>query len=132
MAGRANIGEISESDFSSLLAALSLTPKGRSFLAEYLRRSRPDETRVLLDSVQRIETTIGSLMEQLQPARIADELSRIAMTLAIATDGAPADPAGDETARRMALIGRVRSELAALAASFAGEIAATRFGAESD
>jgi hypothetical protein len=127
MAGRASIGEISEADFSSLLAALSASPKGRSFLAEYRRRSRPDETQTLIDSLRRIEATIASLKDQLQPARIADELRRVSMTLEVATEGAPADPAGDETARRMALIGRVRAELATLATSLAGELTPPAF-----
>ena len=120
MAGRANRGQISESDFSSLLAALSATAKGRAFLAEYQRRARPDDTVLLLGSLQRIEATIGSVRDQLQPERIADELRRVAMTLEIAIEGALSDTAGDENARRIALVERVRSELMSLAESLAG------------
>ncbi len=38
------------------------------------------------------------------------------MTLDIALDGAEADPEGDETARRFALVDRARRELQALSA----------------
>jgi len=120
MLGQTRLGQISEAEFANLLQALSATAKGRSFLTEYRRRSRPEETDSLLDALQRIEATIATVRDQLQPERIADELQRIAMTLEIATDGAESDPAGDETARRMALIARVRNEIAALAGGLAG------------
>jgi hypothetical protein len=117
MSGQKNFGRLSESDYSSLLQALSATTKGRSFLREYARRARPEETQGLLDSLQRIETTIEGVRSQLQPELIASELRHLAMTLDIALDGAVADPEGNETARRFALIQRAREELAALAAS---------------
>lgn len=120
MAGRTSGGRISEADFSSLLDALTANPKGRAFLDELRRRSRPDDTLSLLESLHRIEATIGSVRDQLQPERIADELRHVAMTLEIAIEGAPADAAGDEHARRLALVERGRSELATLAASLSG------------
>jgi hypothetical protein len=120
MAGRASIGGISEAEFTGLLQALSSTAKGRYFLAEYRRRSRPEETVLLLDAMRRIETAMDCVRDQLQPERIAGELRRVAMTLEIATDGAHADPQGDEPARRMALIDRARQEIAVLAEGLAG------------
>ncbi len=114
MAGRKSLGHISESDFDSLLQALSDTTKGRSFLQEYRRRCQPAETLGLLDSLQRIETTMEGVRSQLQPERIAGELQHVAMTLDIALEGVEADPEGDETARRFALVARVRRELQAL------------------
>ena len=53
----------------------------------------------------------------LRPERLADELRYIAMTLEVAAEDAEADPEGDPTARRMALVNRARQELTALAAS---------------
>ena len=126
MAGKPNSAQISEADFSGLLSALSGNTKGRAFLAEYLRRARPDETEQLLGSLQRIEATIGSVRDQLQPERIADELRRVAMTLEIALEGALADAAADEYLRRMALVDRARSELVSLADSLASEAPAER------
>jgi hypothetical protein len=124
MAGRKNFGRISESDFSSLLQALSATTKGRAFLKEYSRRSRPEETLGLLDSLQRIETTIDGVRSQLRPELIAGELQHVAMALEIAVEGANVDPEGDETARRFALVERARRELASLSQSVLGEAAA--------
>jgi hypothetical protein len=120
MAGRANSGKISETEFSSLLQMLSSTAKGRAFLDEYRRRFQPEDTMGLLDSLQRIEGTMGAVRDQLQPERIAEELLHIAMSLDIALEGADADPEGDETARRFALASRARQELQTLAANLAG------------
>jgi hypothetical protein len=122
MAGRKKLG-ISESDFSSLLAAVSATAKGRAFLDEYRRRAQPAETLSLLDSLERIESSIGSVRDQLQPERIASELQHVSMTLDIAIDGAESNLQGDETARRFALVDRARRDLAALAHGLAGEVA---------
>lgn len=120
MAGRASFEQITETDFSSLFQALSASPKGRLFLDEYRRRNRPEEALQLLDSMKRIEKTIAGMRDQVQPERLADELLNIAMMLEIALDGAPADPEGDDTARRFALIGRARLDLASLAGSLTG------------
>ncbi len=125
MAGRNDFGRISESDFSSLLQALSTTTKGRSFLLEYRRRGQPEETLGLLDSLQRIETTIEGVRSQLQPELIAGEIQHVAMTLDIALEGAEIDPEGDETARRFALVERARHELAALSTCLIGAPAPT-------
>lgn len=121
MTGQASLGAIAEADYGKLLQALSATGTGRAFLLEYRRRTRPQETSALLDALSRIEDSIGSVRDQLQPERMADELRHVAMTLEIAAEGAPADPQGDMFARRMALVERARSELATLAASLAGE-----------
>ncbi len=125
MGGREKSGRISERDFSSLLTAISATSKGRAFLDEYRRRAQPEGTLDLLNSLRRIESSLGSVRDQLQPERIAGELENIRMTLDIAVDGAASDPEGDETARRFALVERARRELAALALGLAGEIAVT-------
>ena len=121
MAGRTSFEQITETDFSSLFQALSASPKGRLFLDEYRRRNRSEEAVQLFDSMKRIETTIAGVRDQFQPERLAEELRNIAMTLEIALDGATADPEGDATARRFALIGRARLELASLVRGIAGE-----------
>ena len=59
MAGRKKLGPISEPEFANLLQALSSTTKGRLFLEEYRRRCQPAETLGLLNSLSRIEATIG-------------------------------------------------------------------------
>ena len=123
MAGRKDFGRISESDFSSLLQALSATTKGRSFLKEYSRRARPEETLSLLGSLKQIETSIDGVRSQLKPEVIAGELQHVAMALEIAVDGAEIDPEGNETARRFALVERARRELESLSKSLLGELA---------
>ena len=122
MAGRKKLGPISESEFDNLLQALSSTTKGRLFLEEYRRRCQPAETLGLLNSLSRIEATIGAVKDQLQPERIAQELRHISMTLDIAIEGAEINSNGDTTARRFALADRARRELATLAKTLAGEL----------
>jgi hypothetical protein len=121
MPGRNKTG-ISEADFSSLLAAISATAKGRAFLDEYRRRYQPYETLSLIDSLKQIESTVDTMRDELKPHRIAGELQNIAMTLDIALDGVEADPEGGESARRFALAGRARQELQTLARSLADGI----------
>ena len=123
MAGQTRIGQIADSDYERLLALMSATEKGRAFLGEYRRRSRPEETGALLQSLELIERTIGGIRDQLQPERIADELRHVAMTLEIAAEGVAAGAEGDDAARRMALVNRARAELTALAGTLAGETA---------
>jgi hypothetical protein len=110
----------SEAEFDRLLEALSSASKGRAFLDEYRKRFRPDETLGLLHTMQRIESTVGTVRDQLQPERLSDELRSIAMFLEMATEGMELDPEGDEPARRFALAARARRELLALAASLSG------------
>jgi hypothetical protein len=120
MAGQANPGQISETEFTRLLQLLSSTSKGRAFLNEYRERFRPEETLGLLDSLKHIEGSMSAVRDQLQPEAIANELRNIAMSLDLAIEGAEIDPEGDETARRFALADQARSELLALAATFGG------------
>ena len=123
MGGETPFAQIGEGEYSHLLQTLSATRQGRAFLAEVRRRARPEEIQTLRRSLQLIQQAINGLRDQLQPARVADELRQIAMTLEIATEGMVADPEGTETARRIAFVNRARSELSALAATLAGEIA---------
>ncbi len=117
MADYTPLGQISESDFSVLLNALSSTSKGRAFLNHYRESFRPEETANLLGSLRGIEKTVEDARDQLKPERIAEELQNIAMSLDLAIDGTDADPGGDETARRFALADQARRELQTLAAT---------------
>ena len=130
MDGETPSAQIGEGEYSGLLQLLSATRKGRAFLDEVRRRAQPEEIQTLRRSLQLIQQAIHGLRDQLQPARVADELRHIAMTLEIATEGVVADPEGTETARRMALVNSARSELSALAATLAGEIAPVPSGLE--
>ena len=121
MAGREKFGRLSKPDFEILLQVLSSTTKGRQFLEEYRRQCQPAETQGLLNSLSQIESTFGSVRDQLKPEKIAAELRGIAMTLEIAVDGAPIDADGDETERRFALCDRARWELTTLADTLGGE-----------
>jgi hypothetical protein len=124
MASRAITEPLSDADYSLLLEALSSSGKGRLFLEEYRRRNRPTESSTLLDSLQRIEAIVATVHEQLLPEQLAEELRRIAMTIEIALDGVDADPKGGDAARRFVLIAQAHKEMASLAASFAGRLAA--------
>src|SRR3977135_222865 len=45
-------------DYDSICAALMQTERGRWFLQEYARRNRSTDTKVLLDSIARIEAVV--------------------------------------------------------------------------
>jgi hypothetical protein len=81
MAGAIQSGVLSEREYEALAKALSSNAKGRAFLAEHIVRARPEETRNLLLAVGQIEASLSVLREQLLPARMADELRRIAADL---------------------------------------------------
>ena len=119
MVGRVQMSGIVEGDFADLLDALSATSKGRAFLAEYLRRHRPKETRALLDALQRIEATVGLLRDQVQPDRIGSELRRIAGTLDIAAEDSRSADQNGEGVWRSALLARASADLTALAEGIA-------------
>ena len=54
----------SEEDFQAFLAALSGSARGRTFLAEHARRSRSEDSTMLLSAVQRLE---GLVLSQTPP-----------------------------------------------------------------
>lgn len=74
-------GLLSEHDYDALLRALSMSAKGRAFLSEHIERTRPDETRRLLDAIGQMETSLSALRKELVPESIAAELRRIAADL---------------------------------------------------
>jgi hypothetical protein len=122
MAGRTSLAVLSEAEYSGLVAALSMNAKGRMFLAEYVRRSRPEDTNSLIGALQRIEGAIEGARGEIAPERIAAELRQVAFMLAIASeDAAPLD---EEMRRRLALVDRARLDLEALAGAFDGKAGA--------
>ena len=51
---------MSEVDYEAIEAAVTETVRGRWFLAEFARRNRQAETRVLLDAMARLEATVAA------------------------------------------------------------------------
>ena len=78
MAGAIESGLLSEHEFDALIRALSATVKGRAFLRELAERSRPEETRNLLEAVRQVEANLSVVRENLLPAKLAEDLKRIA------------------------------------------------------
>jgi hypothetical protein len=119
MAARTSLEALSEIEYSGLLQALSSSGKGRMFLAEYVRRSRPEDTTNLLGALQRIEGAIEGAAGEIKPQRIAAELRQVAFMLAIAAE--EAEPLDEEVRRRLALVAQAKLDLEALADAFDGE-----------
>lgn len=76
---------ISDDDYLVIEQALMQNPRGRGFLAEYIQRNRPEDTKKLLSAIQRIENNLvqpdnKSQQEDLDPIR----MSIIEMAKAIA------------------------------------------------
>lgn len=57
-------------DFDTIQAAVMETARGRWFLAEYARRNRMADTRLLLDAISRLESTViaGPCAQSAAPA----------------------------------------------------------------
>lgn len=86
MAGAINSGLLSQREYDAVIRALSATVKGRAFLRELAERSRPEETRNLLQAVRQIEASLSVVREQLLPGKIALELNRIAEEIRKSSD----------------------------------------------
>lgn len=59
---------MSEVDYEAIEAAVTETVRGRWFLAEFARRSRGAETRLLLDAMARLEATVAASQTALPSA----------------------------------------------------------------
>jgi hypothetical protein len=57
-----------DGDFEAILNAVMETARGRWFLAEYARRNRNADTRVLLDALARLETALAQKPQTLAAA----------------------------------------------------------------
>ena len=86
MAGAIESGLLSEREYDALIRALSATVKGRAFLRELAERSRPEETRNLLEAVRQIEASLSVVREHLVPGKIAQDLQQIADALQSSPD----------------------------------------------
>jgi hypothetical protein len=113
MAAHTSLEALSETEYDGLLAALSMSRKGRMFLSEYVRRTRPQDTTTLLGALQRIEGAVEGARGEVSAERIAGELRQVAFMLAIASEDA--SPADEEVRRRLALVERARLDLETIA-----------------
>ncbi|SEQ35547.1 hypothetical protein SAMN05216548_10472 [Faunimonas pinastri] len=114
MAGRTQ-SRLADSDYEDVLQALSATTKGRLFLAEYLRRTRPQETRGLLKALKRVENNIDLLRSEVRQEHVGTEIRRIATTLSGAASLRAAGPEQAELHRSM--LGKAGDDLLKLAES---------------
>lgn len=56
-----------EADYEAIVATVTQTARGRWFLAEYARRNRNADTRMVLDAVARIETSMARTPQVADP-----------------------------------------------------------------
>jgi chemotaxis regulatin CheY-phosphate phosphatase CheZ len=68
--------------YAALEAALSATPRGRWFLAEYARRNRAAETDMLLEAIMRLEDAVLKPQRQGAPADVLAELKALSEAIA--------------------------------------------------
>src|SRR4051794_33348028 len=71
-----------DADYDQVYAAVMASAQGRWFLAEFARRNRNSDTRLLLDAIERIEAVVrtGQARDASQSVRI--ELLEMARTIA--------------------------------------------------
>jgi hypothetical protein len=66
-----------EADYEAIASAFMETARGRWFLGEYAKRNRNADTRLVLDAVERIETTLAQQKATSEPA-LADVVPALA------------------------------------------------------
>jgi chemotaxis protein CheZ len=69
-------------DYAAIEAALAQHPRGRRFLAEYVRRSRSADTQMLLEAITKLEMAVLRPQRHNEPGAVLGEL--VAMSEAIA------------------------------------------------
>ncbi len=104
-----------EEDYEAIEAAVLETPRGRWFLAEYLRRHQMEETRALLASMQKLERAMQGATARLPAVREA--FAEAARTIA-GIDGSPFVAALPEAVEAMA---ETAAAMAARMEEMAGE-----------
>lgn len=72
----------SESDYEAICAAVMETLRGRWFLAEYARRNRHSDTKVVLSAIERIEAMIRGDSVATPAERFRTELADMAKAIA--------------------------------------------------
>jgi hypothetical protein len=92
---------MTEVDYEAIEAAVTETVRGRWFLNEFARRNRLAETRLLLDAMARLETTVAAQQTMLPSAdpsirMLVQRIKEIAEQL----DGLARDMRGDGVADR--------------------------------
>jgi chemotaxis regulatin CheY-phosphate phosphatase CheZ len=70
-----------DAEYDALLAALSQSERGRSFLREHVRRNRAGETRALLDAVSRLESAVARERTRPELDRIRANLVEMAQAI---------------------------------------------------
>ncbi len=108
-------------DFDAIEQAVMATPRGRWFLAEYLRRRQGEELKRLLDSMRKLEKVAGGTG---MPATAGSSLEGLRLLLAQAADelahglGEKAEPTLPEAAA-----GRLARLLESVRSNAAGDVA---------
>lgn len=72
---------IEQADYEAIESAVMETARGRWFLAEYARRNRNADTRVLLDAIERIEAAVHRDREAQEKDRLRVDLMEMARAI---------------------------------------------------
>lgn len=70
--------QLHESDYQSIEAALLQSARGRWFLAEYTRQNRSADTRMLIDAIAKLETSVLRPREDAQKNHVRRDLLEMA------------------------------------------------------
>jgi hypothetical protein len=87
-----------ETEYQAICQAVMETERGRWFLSEYARRSRSDDTRLLLEAIARIETRLRGEAPPQSLDRFVAALTEMAQAIArMKSDIAAITPSGDHS-----------------------------------
>lgn len=101
----------SEADYQSFCAALGASARGRAFLAEFARRNRHADTKVLLAALDRLEAQLRSQSAAGEADRIRQELRALLAAMRVTRPEIDAGAAAIKAAKLAALIGFIEHRI---------------------
>ncbi|MBS0246976.1 MAG: hypothetical protein JSR61_10175 [Proteobacteria bacterium] len=107
---------VAEDDYRSFCEALGASARGRAFLEEYARRNRHADTEVVLEALNRLESTARSHKPAADADRIRQDLRALLDTLRTAKPQTENSPSAIKAATLSALIDFTQARLEALVA----------------
>ena len=101
----------SEAEYQAFCAALGATARGRAFLAEYARRNRHADTKVVLAALDRLQTQVAAQTAAPDTGRIRQELRALLAAMRVTRPEIDAGAGAIKATKLAALIGFIEHRL---------------------
>ena len=101
----------SEAEYQAFCAALGASARGRAFLAEYARRNRHADTKVVLAALDRLQTQVAAQTAEPDTGRIRQELRALLAAMRVTRPEIDAGAGAIKATKLAALIGFIEHRL---------------------